>query len=242
LGPDRLTRTFFARPARIVARELLGQRLVRTARGGERLSGWVTETEAYVGPEDLACHASAGRTRRNGSLWKAPGHAYVYFTYGVHWLFNVAVEREGFPAAVLIRALSPAEGTETMSRRRPRAKSVAALADGPAKLCQAMDIEGAFDGIDLCTSGSHLVFEEDRRVPDEAVSEGPRVGLGRTPEPWKSAPYRYSVRKDVLRSFFVGRPAFVREGAPDRLPAACGKKTQRFGTLGRELNGLERRK
>jgi DNA-3-methyladenine glycosylase len=115
----RLPRSFYRRPTLTVARELLGKRLVHLDRG-RRLSGWIVEAEAYIGQEDLACHAHAGRTERNHSMWGDPGHAYVYFTYGMHWCLNVVTEDAGRPAAVLLRALAPAEGIGTM-RRRERA-------------------------------------------------------------------------------------------------------------------------
>ena len=113
-----MARPFFARSTLVVARELLGRRLVHLDSGGERLSGLIVEAEAYVGSEDLGCHAKAGRTARNASMWGPPGHAYVYFTYGMHWMLNMDTEKDGCPAAVLIRGLLPLEGLETMRRRR----------------------------------------------------------------------------------------------------------------------------
>src|SRR3990172_5323819 len=113
----RLPRRFFRRPTLVVARELLGQRLVRLERG-RRLSGWIVEAEAYVGQEDLACHAHVGRTRRDEVMWGEGGHAYVYCTYRMHWCLNVVTEAADRPAAVLLRALEPVEGLEAMRRRR----------------------------------------------------------------------------------------------------------------------------
>jgi DNA-3-methyladenine glycosylase len=115
--PRRLPRSFFGRSTLLVAHELLGQRLVRIDRG-RRLSGWIIEAEAYIGQADLACHAHSGRTERNRVMWGEPGHAYVYFTYGMHWCLNVVTESTGRPAAVLLRALAPSEGLATMRRRR----------------------------------------------------------------------------------------------------------------------------
>ena len=102
----RLSHDFFARPTLQVARALLGQRLVHL-HDGQRLAGLIIETEAYIGEEDLACHARVGRTSRTEVMYTSPGHAYVYFTYGMHWLLNFVTEPEGFPAAVLVRALVP---------------------------------------------------------------------------------------------------------------------------------------
>src|SRR4030065_230403 len=113
----RLQRPFFDRPALQVACELLGTRLVRLE-GGERTTGIIVETEAYIGEQDLGCHASAGRTPRTQVMYGPPGHAYVYFTYGMHWMLNFVVEVEGFPAAVLIRSILPTEGIERIATRR----------------------------------------------------------------------------------------------------------------------------
>ena len=112
-----LPASFFNRPTLEVARDLLGVRLVRIL-DGERLSGRIVECEAYIGEEDLGCHASHGKTARTAVMYGAPGCAYVYFTYGMHWMLNVVTERAGFPAAVLLRAILPVEGVETMSARR----------------------------------------------------------------------------------------------------------------------------
>ena len=108
-----LSRKFYNRPTLTVARELIGARLVRIL-DGVKLVGIITETEAYIGETDLACHAKAGLTPRTAPMYGPPGHAYVYFTYGNHWMLNAVTEREGFPAAVLIRAIQPVEGIEIM--------------------------------------------------------------------------------------------------------------------------------
>ncbi len=107
------TRDFFNRPTLKVARDLIGTRLVRILEG-QKLVGLITETEAYISEKDLACHAKAGLTPRTAVMFGEPGHAYVYFTYGNHWMLNVVTEREGFPAAVLIRAIQPVEGVDIM--------------------------------------------------------------------------------------------------------------------------------
>ncbi len=184
-----LPRGYFDRPTLGVARDLLGQRLVCTA-GGVRRAGVVLETEAYVGVEDRGCHASVGHTRRNHTMWGPPGRAYVYFTYGMHWLLNAVTEGEGTPAAVLVRAIAPREGVDAMRARRP-GRPDRLLADGPAKLCQALGVDGGFDGRDLCAPDAELFFEAGSPVPDGEVVTGPRVGLNRVPEPWKSVPWRF---------------------------------------------------
>ncbi|HEV8376676.1 MAG TPA: DNA-3-methyladenine glycosylase [Candidatus Polarisedimenticolia bacterium] len=185
---EPLPRDFYGRSALVVARELLGARLVRI-RDGARLSGFITETEAYLGEEDLGCHAKAGRTVRTAILYGPPGYAYVYFTYGMHWLLNAVTGPIDFPAAVLIRAIHPAEGIERMTSRR-----VGRGFDGPAKLTQAMEIDGAENGLDLTRRSSCLWIEKGISVHGRRVTTGPRVGLDRVPEPWKSKPWRFLAR------------------------------------------------
>jgi DNA-3-methyladenine glycosylase len=201
--PRRLTRSFFQRETLVVARELVGARLVRVERGGLRSSGLIIEAEAYIGSEDLGCHARAGRTTRNASMWGPPGHAYVYFTYGMHWCLNIVTEADGFPAAVLLRALLPTEGTARMRRRRAAAGATD-LAGGPAKLCQALGIDRRFDGHDLCSPQASLFLEAGRPVADEDVTCGPRIGLNYVPEPWRSKPWRFRVQPSALAAL---RPA-----------------------------------
>ena len=177
----------------------MGQLLVRLEPDGSRVSGLVVEAEAYVGRDDLGCHASAGRTARNLVMWGAPGHAYVYFTYGMHWMLNLVTEDEHFPAAVLLRAILPCESQARMRRRRSSwrrrrgASPIGAprLADGPAKLCQALGLNGSWNGYDLCGRGAELFIE--RRPAVATVTSGPRVGLNQVPEPWKSIPWGFRV-------------------------------------------------
>ena len=187
--PSRLPRSFFAGPTLDVARELLGRRLVRVDRG-RRLSGWIVEAEAYIGQEDLACHAHVGRTRRNQVMWGPPGHAYVYFTYGMHWCLNLVTEQDGRPAAVLVRGLLPVEGLPAMRRRRG-ALPDNRLADGPAKLCQCLSVDGRLNGHDLCSPDARLFVERVRLRRPGPVTVGARVGLNTVPEPWKSKPWRF---------------------------------------------------
>jgi DNA-3-methyladenine glycosylase len=182
-----LPHEFYERSTLTIARALLGMRLVRLL-GGVRLAGIITETEAYVGEEDLGCHARSGRTRRNAVMYGPPGFAYVYFTYGMHWMLNAVTEPEGFPAAVLIRAIQPVEGVETISARRHERDCL-----GPAKLTQALAVYEAFNGIDLCAPSSGLWIEVGTPVADALITVGPRVGLYTVPEPWKSIPWNFRV-------------------------------------------------
>ncbi len=187
----RLRRQFYSRPTLVVARELLGQRLVRVL-DGQRLSGFIVETEAYVGQDDLASHARFGRTPRSEVMFGTPGHAYVYFAYGMHWMLNFVAEAEDFPAAVLIRAIQPVEGLETMRQRRRRPDRI--LTNGPAKLAQALDIDKRLNGHDVCARDAALFVERAPAVLEAAVVRGPRVGLGETPEPWLSKPWNFKIR------------------------------------------------
>jgi DNA-3-methyladenine glycosylase len=183
-----LTRKFYYRPTLTVARELIGARLVRIL-DGMKLVGLITETEAYISEKDLACHAKAGFTPRTAVMYGEPGHAYVYFTYGNHWMLNVVTERQGFPAAVLIRAIQPIEGAEVMSARRSGRDTF-----GPGKLCQALGITKSENGVDLTETTDGLWIEAGLKVPYSLVTKGPRVGLNNTPEPWLSKPWRFLVK------------------------------------------------
>jgi DNA-3-methyladenine glycosylase len=182
---------FYAQPTLTVARQLLGARLVRIL-DGARLSGLITETEAYIGETDLACHARAGRTARTRIMYGPPGRAYVYFTYGMHWMLNVVTQAEDFPAAVLIRAVKIDSGLDVVENRRPGVRR-AAWTDGPAKLTRALGIDSSQNGIDLTGTASGLWIEAGVVISDANVTIGPRVGLYSVPEPWKSIPWRFLV-------------------------------------------------
>jgi DNA-3-methyladenine glycosylase len=126
-------------------------------------------------------------------MFGPPGHAYVYFTYGMHWMFNVITGSEGRANAVLIRALEPVEGEVIIARNRadrPRAD----WTNGPAKLAQALAIDQTLNGANLFAPGGVVWIEDGPPAPAEAVASGPRIGLGQTPEPWLSIPWRYWLR------------------------------------------------
>jgi DNA-3-methyladenine glycosylase len=193
---------FYIQPTLTVARQLLGARLVRILPDGTRLSGRIVETEAYAGLDDLASHGHSRRTPRNSIMYGPPGRVYIYFTYGNWWMPNVVTEPEGVPAAVLLRALEPLEGLEEMANRRP-GRLIHEWTNGPAKLALALGIDQALNGVDLTTTGNGLWIEPDVSVPEELVRTGSRIGLGKTPEPWLSLPWR----------FWIGGNLFVSKGS-----------------------------
>jgi DNA-3-methyladenine glycosylase len=182
-----LKRNFFSRDTITVARELLGTKLVRQI-NGTVLSGMITETEAYLGINDSACHASRGRTPRNAVMFGPPGVAYVYFVYGMHFMLNIVTEPVGNPCAVLIRAMKPICGLAQMKTRRGnKAKD---LSNGPAKLCQALAIDKSFNGWDI-TRGELLWLEPNRRVAADSINTGPRIGIGYAAPDDRDAPRRF---------------------------------------------------
>ncbi|MFO7568799.1 MAG: DNA-3-methyladenine glycosylase [Smithellaceae bacterium] len=168
-----LDRHFYARDTLIVARDLLGKKLVRQI-DHQKLSGIIVETEAYCGRADSACHAHRGMTKRNAVMFGEPGHAYVYFTYGMHHLLNLVTESTGTPCAVLIRAIMPVSGLEAMEARRlKRGKN---LTNGPGKVCQALGIDLAQNGLDV-TTGNSLWVEETLEPTTRAIETTPRIGI-----------------------------------------------------------------
>jgi DNA-3-methyladenine glycosylase len=183
----KLARDFYEQQTVQAAQKLLGKYLVRVHPDGIT-TGMILETEAYVGPEDQASHASRGRTPRTAVMFGPAGFAYVYVIYGMHHCLNAVTEPEGYPAAVLIRAVQPCEGIELMRSRR-RKHDMRQLASGPGRLCQAFGIERSLSGIDLC--GGTLFFE-DHRVSPAAVVATTRIGVDYA-GPWKDVPWRFYI-------------------------------------------------
>ncbi len=181
--------SYYDRDPAIVARDLLGAVLRIVDEQGAR-SGRIVETEAYLGPHDPACHAVAGRTARTWHLFGPPGTAYVYFVYGMHWCVNAVTREAGFGSAVLIRAIDPIEGIERMRALRPKAKRDRDLCNGPAKLCAALGIDRATDGLAI-TGTSRLSIHRGITIPDADIVVGPRVGISKAVD-W---PLRFRVRE-----------------------------------------------
>jgi DNA-3-methyladenine glycosylase len=169
---------FYDRDTEQVARDLLGAVLRCTTANGVA-SGRIVETEAYLGEHDLACHAAAGLTARTRWLYGAPGTAYVYFIYGVHWCFNAVTRAVGSPSAVLVRALEPLDGVELMRERRGEVRD-RDLTNGPGKLCEALGITGALNGQPLRKSAIEILRGEE--ITDSRVRVTPRIGITKSAE------------------------------------------------------------
>lgn len=189
---------FYARDPVIVARELLGKRLVRETSAGS-CSGRIVETEAYLSSRDPACHAARGMTKKNAAMFGPPGRAYVYMIHA-RWCLNAVTEAEGMPSAILIRAIEPLEGIDLMRQRR-RTEVVRDLARGPARLCEAMAIDRTYNHWDL-TSGRELWIADEPATmgsnadtPRRKITRSGRIGISRA-------------QRRLLR-FYVAGNAFV---------------------------------
>jgi DNA-3-methyladenine glycosylase len=197
----RLPRKFFLRPTLEVARDLLGKLLVLRDDNGQELIGEINEVEAYIGRDDPACHAAAGRTKRNDVMFWRGGHAYLYFTYGMYHCLNIVTEREGFPAAVLIRSIIPRRGLRAMKERRQAARAKPTpgltrhkLCDGPGKLCLALGLDLQQNGVDLVKSESFFLVDQGKTVCRPQVTT--RIGISRGKElPWRFHYGKRAVRK-----------------------------------------------
>jgi DNA-3-methyladenine glycosylase len=205
----RLGRAFFARDTRAVARDLLGKVLVHVD-GGVRRAARIVETEAYHGPGDRASHARFGPTRRAAVMFGPPGHAYVYLVYGRSHCVNVVTGREGFPAAVLLRAGEPVEGCLHSTR-------------GPGNLCRALAITRAHDGLDLADGA---LFVEDAPPPAERVSSGRRVNVDYA-GPWAEKPWRYALSGNPWVSKPSVRPGLRARRAGTRSRSATPSRPAR---------------
>ena len=166
---SKLSRSFYNRPTLTVAKELIGKHLYFYDCIGE-----IIETEAYIGKNDPACHACNGKTPRNKAMFGLPGYSYVYFIYGMYFCLNFVTENDGFPAAVLIRALKPVKGIESMKMKR-NITDFNNLTSGPGKLCQALGISKKFNNIDICNNKNFYV--KDCGFMIENIKTTPRIGI-----------------------------------------------------------------
>jgi DNA-3-methyladenine glycosylase len=183
-------RSFFRRDPRVVAPELLNKLLVRRGSPGDPEGpvrvGRIVEVEAYCGADDPGSHAYRGETPRNRTMFGPPGGLYVYFTYGMHWCANAVCGDEGEGVAVLLRAVAPVAGVDEMFAARPRARRERDLCSGPAKLCQAFGLDGAFDGADLVAGDRGVVVCDAGTPPPAHPFQTARIGLSAGAEhPWR---------------------------------------------------------
>ena len=192
LGPE-----FFERPTLTVARELLGKHLVRKI-GGKKIALVIVETEAYDGPKDLACHARNGHTARNSPMWGPAGRAYVYFTYGIHWMLNAVTGPAGYPAAVLIRGL---QIPHSVTVRNLAVRKV----DGPAKLTKFLRIDKKLNGKPLTKKSGLWVEDRGVIIKSSQIQQTPRIGVAYAGS-YATKPWRFVMGNDV--------PPRVRRHAP----------------------------
>jgi DNA-3-methyladenine glycosylase len=190
--PAKLPHSFYSRSTLDVASDLLGKVLVRRL-GRRNLTGKIVETEAYVGPHDLACHASKGHTPRTSVMFGPPGHAYIYMIYGFYFCLNVVTEPLGYPAAVLIRAVEPLENVDLMRELRNNPVRETNIASGPGKVCMAMSIDKQLNGADLVGT---TIWIEDRKLDPGPIRTSPRVGVD----------YAGEYREKLWRFFVDGSP------------------------------------
>lgn len=176
----KLPRAFYDRDTTLVAQELLGKHLVHVVDGARRV-GRIVETEAYLGPHDLAAHSAKGLTARTRPMFGPPGHAYVYLIYGMHWCMNVVTQPAGHASAVLLRAIEPVQGVEGRTQ-------------GPALLCKAMGIDGRYTGHDLL--GDDLYIADPRDGLPFAIVKRPRIGVD----------YARHWARRLLRFYIRGNP------------------------------------
>jgi len=197
-----LPREFYDRDTLAVARSLIGCTIHRRI-GRRTLVGRIVETEAYVGPEDLACHASKGKTPRTEPMFGPPGHAYVYFIYGLHHCFNAVTEAPGSGSAVLVRAVEPIAGFEEAART-----------NGPARLTKAMEIDRGLDRLDL-TAGKDLWLEAPT-VTAGRIESGPRIGVDYAGD-WATRPFRFWESENPWVSVLPRRKPRVVEATGHRI-------------------------
>ncbi len=205
-GARPLAGSFYDREADLVARDLLGAVLEHRSQDGIA-SGRIVEVEAYMGPHDPACHAAVGLTQRTRPLFGPPGTSYVYFIYGNHWCVNAVTREAGYGAAVLIRALAPLKGIPLMQCRRPLARRVTDLANGPGKLCAALGIDARQNTLSLQQGPLRILAGEP--VDDDRVLISPRVGITKA-------------ANDMLR-FYVADNRYV-----SRVPSAIAMQSRKF--------------
>lgn len=198
MASKRFQRAFFRQSSTVIAKEILGAYLHRVL-NGEELIGKIVETEAYC-VNDEACHAFRGKTQRNAVMFDEGGFSYIYFTYGMHHCFNITANEEGIAEAVLVRAIEPVKGIETMRTLRPKAIQDRELTNGPGKLCQALNLTRNENGIDLIESDMLYITRGERAVPANHLGVSTRIGI--------------NVAQDFLWRFFIKENDYVSRTKP----------------------------
>lgn len=208
LNFERVKRSFYSRDTLDVAQELLGKYLVRQI-GQERQVGKIVETEAYIGQDDDACHASGGKTKRNEVMFEKAGCAYVYMIYGMYWCLNIVTERKGFPSAVLVRALEPVKfGVRDLSKSEDKIikmnnsylkSQLSNLADGPGKLCRWMKINKKLNGEDLVNSNRLWIEDRGEKLGKKDIIKTTRVGIDYAQNS-KGHPWRFYIKNNPFIS------------------------------------------
>jgi len=183
----KLDYDFYQKDTIVIARNLLGKYLFKKIRTGY-LIGKIVETEAYLGINDPACHASKKKTKRNEVMFSNGGVAYVYFIYGNYYCFNVVTEKKDYGSAVLIRAIEPFEGIDTMKRNRKNVKDEISLTNGPSKLCMALNIDKNYNGEDL--TKDKIFIAEKKKKDKILISVTKRIGITEGTD----LPYRYYIK------------------------------------------------
>lgn len=190
----RLEKNFFRQKTERVARQLLGKILVRRI-GKKIISGMIIETEAYIGPHDLACHASKGKTSRTSVMFGEAGIWYIYLIYGFYYCLNMVTEEKEYPSAVLIRSLEPLEGIEYMKRHR-NTDIMSNLASGPGKLCQALKINKTLNNTSAILKNSALFIEDQGiKISPKNIVKATRIGVDYAGE-WKDKLLRFYVNQN----------------------------------------------
>ena len=193
MAEERLKRKFFSQPTIKVAKGLLGKYLVRRV-GKKQLVGKIVETEAYIGPNDKASHASFGKTERCKLMYGLPGIAYVYLIYGMYWMLNIVTEEKGKPCAILIRAVQP-----QLEIKKLDIEELKKLGAGPGKLCRWLKINKSFNGEDLTKSKRLLVIDSGERIKERQIIKKTRVGVNYAGE-WAKKPWRFYIKNNPFVS------------------------------------------
>jgi len=194
----KLPRKFYYQPTLKVAQQLLGKYLVRRI-GQQKIVGRIVETEAYLGHQDRASHAFGKITARNEIMFGSAGFWYVYLIYGIFYCLNIVTQRKGFPSAVLIRALEPIEGIETMKRLRKKS-DLRDLSSGPGKLCQALKIDRSLNKTKAFVRNCYLWIEERKEAGDFKIGASKRIGVDYAGPYWASRPWRFYIKDNQFVS------------------------------------------